>query len=142
MKKLRIRIAWFLKEAVPMVLLGILVVNILYAIKVIDFLGVFTAPLVTKIWGLPKEAIGALIIGFLRKDVAVGMLRPLNLSLRQMIVGATVLAVYFPCVATFMVLLKELGIKDLLKSLLVMVVCAVVVGGSLSFLLSLINLVL
>jgi len=102
-KKLWMRLSWFLKEAFPLVLLGILIVNMLYFLKIIDFLAFIFSPLITKIWGLPKEAIGALIIGFLRKDVAVGMLRPLNLSLKQLIVGATMLCVYFPCMATFMV---------------------------------------
>ena len=128
LKKLWFRISWFLKEALPLVLLGVLIVNVLFYLKIIDFMSVILAPLITKLWGLPKEALGALIIGFLRKDVAVGMLRPLNLSLRQIIVGSTVLAVYFPCVATFAVLFKELGIKDLIKSICIMLVTAVIVG--------------
>jgi len=136
-KKLWIRISGFLKEALPLVLLGVLVVNILFFLKIIDFLANIFSPLITRLWGLPKEAIGALVIGFLRKDVAVGMLRPLNLSLRQLIVGATVLAVYFPCMATFVVLIKELGIKDMLKSVAIMLVVAALVGSGLNIILSL-----
>ncbi|MBD3263893.1 MAG: GTP-binding protein [Candidatus Omnitrophica bacterium] len=132
-KKLWVRIVWFLKEAIPMVLLGILIVNILFFFKIIDVLAVFFYPLMNKLWGLPKEAIGVLVVGFLRKDIAVGMLRPLELSVRQLIVGTTILAVYFPCVATFMVLLKELGIKDMLKSLLIMVSTAGAVGLVLNY---------
>ena len=128
LKKLWMRISWFLKEAFPLVLLGILIVNILYFLKIIDFLGVIFSPVITKLWGLPEETVGAFVVGFLRKDVAVGMLRPLNLSLRQLITGATILAIYFPCVATFMVLVKELGVKDMLKSTLVMLFTAILVG--------------
>ncbi len=127
-KKLWFRISWFFKEAVPLVLLGILIVNILYFLKIIDFMAFIFSPLITKAWGLPEEAIGTLIVGFLRKDVAVGMLRPLDLSLRQLIVGATILAIYFPCIATFMVLVKELGFKDMLKSIAIMLFTAVTVG--------------
>ncbi|MBN3040034.1 MAG: ferrous iron transporter B [Candidatus Omnitrophica bacterium] len=138
LKKLWIRINWFIKEALPMVLLGVAIVNILYFLRVVEFFSFIFSPLLTKVWGLPKEAMGALIIGFLRKDVAVGMLRPLNLSIRQLIVGATILGLYFPCVATFTVLIKELGIKDMIKSIAVMLSTAVVVGfmlnASLSFL--------
>ncbi|MCF7908056.1 MAG: ferrous iron transporter B [Candidatus Omnitrophica bacterium] len=137
LKKLWIRISGFLREALPLVLLGILVVNVLFFLKIIDFLAVILSPLVTRLWGLPKEAIGALVIGFLRKDVAVGMLRPLDLSLRQLIVGSTVLAVYFPCIATFVVLIKELGIKDMLKSVCIMLIVAVLVGFGLNVILSL-----
>ncbi|UCD15915.1 MAG: ferrous iron transporter B [Candidatus Omnitrophota bacterium] len=137
LKKLWMRISWFLKEAIPLVLGGILLVNILYFFKVIDFFADIFAPVITKLWGLPKEVIGALIVGFLRKDVAVGMLRPLNLSLRQMIVGATILSIYFPCAATFVVLFRELGIKDMVKSVLIMVTTTIVVGSILNLILSL-----
>ncbi len=134
------RINWFLKEAFPIVLLGILIVNILYFLKIIDFLGNIFSPIITKLWGLPQETIGALVVGFLRKDVAVGMLRPLNLSLRQLITGVTILAIYFPCVATFMVLVKELGIKDMLKSTLIMLFTATLVGFALNNILSFIGI--
>jgi len=136
LKKLWIRTKGFLREAVPFVLLGVFFVNILYALGIIEFVGQHTAPVVKGILGLPKEAVGALIVGFLRKDVAVGMLLPLGLNLSQLIVASVVLAMYFPCVATFAVLIRELGIKDMLKSALIMIVSALVVGGFLNFILS------
>ena len=83
----------------------------------------------TKLLGLPSEAVGALLVGFLRKDVAVGMLAPLNLSLRQLIVASVVLTAYFPCVATFVVLFRELGFKDMVKSTLIMILVAFSVGA-------------
>ena len=134
-KKLWMRVSGFLKEAVPYVLLGVLFVNILYALKIIDFFSSFFSPVLTGLWGLPKEAISALIIGFLRKDVAVGMLGPLNLTTKQLIIGSTVLAIYFPCIATFVMLVKELGIKDMLKSATIMIFVALIVGTLLNIIL-------
>ena len=134
-KKLWMRILSFLKEAVPYVLLGILFVNILYALHVIDALSRIFSPILRNVWGLPKEAIAALIVGFLRKDVAVGMLGPLNLTTKQLVIGSTVLAIYFPCIATFAVLIRELGIKDMLKSAAIMVSVGIVVGGLLNLVL-------
>jgi len=134
-KKLWIRIQGFLTVAVPYVLLGILFVNILYALKIIGFLAKFFSPILTGIWGLPKEAISALIIGFLRKDVAVGMLGPLNLTTKQLVIGSTVLAIYFPCIATFIVLIRELGIKDMVKSAFLMILTAIIVGGLMNLIL-------
>jgi len=87
------------------------------------------------VWGLPREAIAALIVGFLRKDVAVGMLGPLNLTTKQLVIGSTVLAIYFPCIATFAVLVRELGIKDMLKSASIMLGVAIIVGGLLNLIL-------
>ncbi len=134
-KKLWMRIRWFLKEAVPFVLIGVFIVNILYMVGIIDFVGKLTEPLITGIMGLPSEAVGALIIGFLRKDVAVGMLVPLGLSMKQMIIASVVLTMYFPCIATFTVLIKELDIRDMLKATLIMVLTTVIVGGGLNFVL-------
>jgi len=134
-KKIWIRIKWFLKEAVPFVLLGVFIVNLLYTFGVIQFVGEITGPVVTRVLGLPKEAVGALIIGFLRKDVAVGMLVPLGLTIKQLIVASVVLAMYFPCVATFTTLIKELGVVDMLKSAVIMIISSIIVGGLLNLLL-------
>jgi len=134
-KKLWMRLSGFLKEALPLVLLGVLFVNILYTLKIIDFFAYIFAPVLTWLWGLPKEAISALIVGFLRKDVAVGMLGPLNLSTKQLVVGSTVLAVYFPCIATYIVLIRELGIRDTLKSTSIMIIVALAIGTLLNLIL-------
>jgi len=129
LKKTWMRTRSFLLEAVPFVFLGVLLINILYAAGIIGTLGTFLSPVVSGIWGLPKEAAGALLVGFMRKDVAVGMLLPLGMSPLQLVIAATVLTVYFPCVATFAVLFRELGIKDLVRSTLLMIAAALIVGG-------------
>ncbi|MCK4420446.1 ferrous iron transporter B [candidate division WOR-3 bacterium] len=127
-KKIWMRIQWFLKEALPFVLIGVLIVNLLYTLGVIDFLSRIFGPFVSKILGLPAPAIAALLIGFLRKDVAVGMLAPLNLQMGQLITASVVLTMYFPCVATFVVLVRELGFWDMIKSTIIMIVSAFFVG--------------
>ena len=93
--------------------------------------------MITGFLGLPAGAVVAIIIGFLRKDVAVGMLSPLGLSMNQLVVASVVLTMYFPCVATFTVLLKELGLKDMFKSAGIMIVTALVVGSLLNLILNL-----
>lgn len=134
-KKIWIRIKWFLKEAIPFVLLGVLIVNLLYTFGIIQFVGKITAPVVTRVLGLPQDAVGALIVGFLRKDVAVGMLIPLGLTIKQLVIASVVLAMYFPCVATFTTLVKELGVVDMLKSATIMIVSSLIVGGLLNLIL-------
>ncbi|HQA81286.1 MAG TPA: ferrous iron transporter B, partial [Methanoregulaceae archaeon] len=64
----------------------------------------------------------------LRKDLAVGMLIPLGMAPLQLVIAVTVLTIYFPCVATFAVLVRELGSIDMLKSTALMVATALVVG--------------
>jgi ferrous iron transport protein B len=134
-KKVWMRIKMFLREAVPFVLAGVFVVNILYTLGIIEFLGRLTAPVITRFFGLPLEAVGALLIGFMRKDLAVGMLAPLNLSMKQLIIASVVLTMYFPCVATFVVILRELGIIDMLKAAAIMIGSALLVGTALNLIL-------
>lgn len=134
-KKLGMRIEGFILSAVPYVLLGVLVVNILYALGLFDYLAKVLAPILTGLWGLPPTAISALIVGFLRKDVAVGMLGSLELTNKQLVIGCTILAIYFPCIATFIVLVKELGIKDMIKSALIMLLTTIIVGTILNLVL-------
>jgi ferrous iron transport protein B len=132
-RKLIFRIKGFIIEAVPVVLIGVMVINILLYFKLFDVMTGIFAPVVKGLFGLPEEAIVALAIGFLRKDVAVGMLMPLGLSAKQLFIAATLLAISFPCIATFIVLWKELGLKDLIKSTLIMIAVSIIVGATLNF---------
>ncbi len=134
-QKLWLRVHGFLREAIPIILGAVLVMNILYAVGFFDVIVDFTAPVVTGLLGLPKEAVVALAIGFLRKDVAVGMLAPLALTSEQLVVGSVVLAMFFPCIATFVVLLRELGAVGMLKAAAIMVTVALCVGGLLNVIL-------
>ncbi|HII07915.1 MAG TPA: ferrous iron transporter B [Methanotrichaceae archaeon] len=127
-KKTYLRSKYFLKEAVPYVLLGVFLMNILFMTGVVDIVGSLTQPVVTGLFGLPKEAAATMIVGFLRKDVAVGMLAPLEMTAGQLVVASVVLAMYFPCVATFVVFMKELGLRNTAKSALIMISAATIVG--------------
>jgi ferrous iron transport protein B len=128
-EKLWLRVFSFIKEALPIVLGTVLAVNILYILGVFDFIANIAAPVLTGLLGLPKETVVALSIGFLRKDVAVGMLAPLALTAKQLVISTTVLAMVFPCVATFVVLARELGARDMLKATGIMIAAALIVGS-------------
>ena len=132
-RKLYFRVKGFLFEAVPIVLIGVLAINILLYFRLFDIVTGIFAPVIHGLFGLPKDAIVALAIGFLRKDVAVGMLAPLGLSAKQLFIAVTLLAMSFPCIAAFIVLWKELGVKDLIKSTLIMIAISVIVGTMLNF---------
>jgi len=128
-EKLWLRVSGFLKEALPIVLGSVLVVNILYTLRVFNALANVAAPVLTGLWGLPKESVIAIVVGFLRKDVAMGILAPLALTAKQLVISSTVLAMFFPCVATLVILARELGARDLLKSIGIMIVAALIMGS-------------
>lgn len=130
------RVRGFLIEALPFVFLGILAVNIMYLVGIMSALSSLLAPVMSQMLGLPNQAIDALIMGFLRKDLATAMLAPLNLTPGQLVVACTVLASSFPCIATFIVLIKEIGIKDMLKTVALMLSIALITGTILNIILS------
>ena len=122
------RVKGFMIEAVPFVFLGLLAINVLYLVGIMDYLTILLSPILSQLLGLPSDAIGALIMGFLRKDLATAMLAPLQLTAQQLTVASTFLAVSFPCIATFAVLFKELGVKDLVKVVGIMMGVALLAG--------------
>ncbi len=128
-KKTWMRIWGFLGEAIPFLFLGVLLVNLLYSVGFLQLLGDLFAPFIQGWLGLPSEATTALLVGFLRKDLAIGMLLSLDMTALQLVIAAVVLTIYFPCVATFAIMLRELGLKDMLKATAVMVTAATIIGG-------------
>lgn len=134
LKKLWMRIKCFLGEAIPYVLGGILLINLLHVTGVIAWVGKLFSPVVRGVFGLPEETVAALIIGTVRKDAAVALLEPIGLGSMRMVTAVVVLTLYFPCVATFTVLFKELGLKDTARAVTVMFAVTLAAGGGLNFL--------
>lgn len=133
-KKTWMRVRWFLREALPLLFLGVLAASVLDAMGFTVKLASLTAPFMKSWFDLPGEAVPALLSGLLRKELALGMLVPLDLSSAQLTVAVTVFS-FFPCIATFAVMWKELGLRDLMKAAALMIVTAFVVGGALRLIL-------
>jgi len=133
--KMWMRIYDFLAEAIPIILGAVVVINILYHFGLFQTIADVAQPVVTGLLGLPKEAVISLVLGFLRKDVALGMLAPLALSAKQLVIASVVMAMFFPCIATFIVILKELGLRKMLMATGIMISSALVTGGILNLIL-------
>jgi len=127
-KKVWGRITGFFKVAIPFVLLGAAIVGVLYQLGVIRFLGDALAPVFIGWFGVPKETAGPLIAAFLRKDLAVAQLSVIEMTEYQMITAVVLVSIYFPCVATFAMMLKE-GWKELLGAMAVLAVVVFAYGG-------------
>ena len=108
-KKVWMRTNSFLKEAIPLVMLGVLLVNFLYCLGIIDSLATLMAPVFEGWFGVPRETAGPLLAAFLRKDLAIAQLSAIEMSDYQMISAVVLVSIYFPCVATFLMMLREGG---------------------------------
>ena len=109
MQKLYMRVKSFFTVAVPFVLLGVAIVNLMYLTGLLDWLADLFEPLLCGWFGVPKETVGPLIAAFLRKDLAVAQLTAIEMSTYQLVTSVILVSLYFPCVATFAMLLKEGG---------------------------------
>ncbi len=107
LSKLRMRVKGFLRTAIPFVLLGVGVINVLYLGGIIDRLSRAVGPVLTGWFGVPSEIVPALIAGFLRKDLAVAQLAAIELTTFELIMSVVIVSIYFPCAATFAMILKE-----------------------------------
>ncbi|MBI5573248.1 MAG: ferrous iron transporter B [Elusimicrobia bacterium] len=110
-KKLWMRLKDFSKDAVPLIIFGIFLINILDILNITNFLTDKIGKPFVYFLGLPNEIVSVIILGFLRKDVSIAMLAPFILSAKQFIVAIIFMVLYMPCIASFFILIKEMGLK-------------------------------
>ena len=133
-RKLWTRTSKFLTVAVPFVLLGCVIIAVLYLTGAMDAIAGGLSPVITGVFGLPEETAAAMIAGFLGKDLAVGTIGMLaaggmTITVFQVFTAVVLLCVYFPCLATFALMIKELNVKEIFGCLAVLVVMVFVYGA-------------
>ena len=138
------RLEWYLKEAVPLFILGTLFLFILHQTKALALLERISTPLIVHFLGLPAKATEAFIIGFLRRDYGAAGLFMLAreglLDPRQILVSLVTITLFIPCIAQFFMMIKERGLKKTLWISAVIFPVAFGVGGLLNFLLRFLGL--
>lgn len=116
------RIEWYLREALPLFMVGTLVLWLLDRTGGLLVLERAAAPLVVGLLDLPRETAGSFILGFLRRDYAAAGLfahyAPIaraGLMTRSMeievVVALTTVTLFIPCIASFLVIWKERGAR-------------------------------
>jgi ferrous iron transport protein B len=133
------RIEWYLKEAVPLFVLGTLVLFALDKMRLLGWLEDVASPVVVSFLGLPHQTTQAFIMGFLRRDYgAAGMFamaRQGLLSENQVIVGLVTLTLFVPCLANFFMIAKERGLRTAVLMMALITPFALLIGGVLNLIL-------
>jgi ferrous iron transport protein B len=131
------RIEWYLKEAVPLFILGTLLLFFLHASGSLGFLEKAARPVVSGALGLPPEATAAFIVGFLRRDYGAAGLYSLAerglLDSVGTVVGLVTITLFIPCIANLFVMVKERGALATLYIVLFIFPFSFLVGGILNF---------
>lgn len=115
LSKTAARVEWYLKEALPLFLVGTFVLFLLDRLDLLAVIIRLGEPVVTGVLGLPKEASAAFLIGFLRRDFAAtrlfDMSRGGGLDAVQIVVAMVTITLFIPCIANVFMIAKERGWK-------------------------------
>ncbi|MBT3317531.1 ferrous iron transport protein B [bacterium] len=140
------RVEWYLKEAVPLFILGTVILFALDRSGVLVVIRDFAAPVVQVFLGLPEQATDAFLIGFLRRDYGAAGLLDLQqkglLDGTQVVVSLIIITLFVPCIANFFVMIKERGLLISVAMSIFIVIMAVTVGGLMNFVLTSLSVVL
>jgi ferrous iron transport protein B len=130
------RVEWYLKEAVPLFLLGTALLFVFDKLHVLNAVRRAGAPMVQGFLGLPPESMDAFVMGFLRRDFGAAgffaMLEAGRLAPAQALVSVVVITLFMPCVANLMMAVKELGNKTAALITVFVFAFAFMMGGVLN----------
>ncbi len=131
-----LRVKWYLGEAVPLFLLGTVLLFVLDRTGALVWITRGLEPLVVGMLGLPRDLAKVFIMGFLRRDYGAAGLFMLadqgRLTGVQSVVALTVMTLFMPCVANFLMIVKERGAKVAFTLLAVITPIAVFTGAALN----------
>lgn len=138
------RMHWYLKEALPLFLYGTGALFVLDKVRIagsslLEWLQKGMAPVVTGLLHLPEQAASVFVLGFLRRDYGAAglfqMARAGALNAQQVVVSLVVITLFVPCLASFLVIVKEQGMKRAAAITLFIIPFAIGVGTALGWVL-------
>jgi ferrous iron transport protein B len=102
----------FMKEAGFWFFVGALAVGLMDITGMLKIWQDVLAPFTTTWLKLPKEASSAFVMGMVRRDFGAAGLFHMDLSIMQKTVSIITITLFVPCIASFVVMLKERGWKE------------------------------
>jgi ferrous iron transport protein B len=127
------RIEWYLKEVIPLFLLGTALLFILDRTGLLTRIIHIGEPLVAGWLGLPPEASAAFLVGFLRRDFGAtglfmmqseGLLTPI-----QIVVAMVTITLFIPCLASVLMIAKERSWGTAAAMVVLIMPLAFIIGG-------------
>lgn len=128
-KKMWLRVKSYLSGGAVTMFYAIFFTSLLYETGFFEVFGKIMSPVVVNWLRLPHEASIPLILGVVRRELAVLPLLEMNLSNLQLFVGSVVALFYVPCIAVIAMLLKEFGYKVAVTIFLLTMIVSFLIGG-------------
>ena len=131
------RLWWFIKEAVPIFIYAAVILFVIDKVGILDALKKTLNPVMTGLLGLPLQMVDALILSMARHEAAAGLIIRLiekgQLNYVQCIVSVTITTMFVPCFANIMAMMKQLGAKRAVASVIVINCTAILIAGILNW---------
>ena len=132
LNKMWMRSSDFFKLAVPLLIVGSVIIELCIYYNVLDALVEPMSWLTVGLLGLPAVTIICFIVGIVRKEMSYGMLIIVGaiteMDPSQFVVYGVVMSIYMPCIATIAAMRGELGWKSTMKVCFASIVIAVIIG--------------
>jgi ferrous iron transport protein B len=133
------RLEWYLREAVPLFILGTLILFFADRLRLLGLLERAAQPVLTGFLGLPRQTAEAFVVGFLRRDFGAAGLFQLarsgGLDPVQIVVAMVTITLFIPCIANFFMIVKERGWRTALAIAAFILPFALGIGAGLNLLL-------
>jgi len=110
-----LRVKSFLTEVIPLFFFASLILFILDKIRVLQYIEMAGKPIVTGLLGLPPRITEVFMIGFIKREAGAAFLKTIAdaelLSEIQIIVALVVMTLFIPCFTSFLLVVKEYGLR-------------------------------
>jgi ferrous iron transport protein B len=132
------RLKWFLIEAVPLFIIGALVLFTMDKLRILNVVERMLSPLVVSFLGLPIKCVEAFLLCIARHEAGAVILMQLvktdQLDYVQACVSIIIVTCFVPCFANLMAMIKELGMKSALVMAGIIIVSSIFIGGAVNYL--------
>lgn len=133
------RLKWFSLEAIPLFVVGSILLFVIDRLKILLAIKHVLKPLVVSLLDLPISMVDVFLLCLLRLEagavIVLKMAQNQELDPIQIVVSLVVITAFVPCFANIMAMIKMLGVKTAAFMVFVINASAFAIGGVLSFVL-------
>ena len=127
----------FLREALPLFIISALGLFLVEKIGLLVYVEDLAAPVVKGFLGLPPQFAESLIMGFIRGEAGIAVLKKMAdagvMDHLQLVVAMIVTILFIPCVTNFLLIIKEQGSKKAFAIIISVTACAIMIGGIMNY---------
>lgn len=137
LKQTLYRSQMFLREALPLFILGALGLFFMEKIGALTLVEDMAAPVVQGFLGLPPQFAESLLLGFIRGEAGIAVLKKMVdagvMDHLQLVVAMIVTILFIPCVTNFLLIIEEQGTKKAVAIIVSVTACAILAGGIMNY---------